>query len=296
MPTYDRAEELAETASEFEMPVRQFTNVYVIGGNDEYPDALDALRQHLVIAKKVHTIERINMQVVGDNVTPPIEKLVEFYLDAEKMAADAGIELFTETHVDRFTYDPRRLIAVHRQLLDLTNDRIGLRINADLSHYVHQIGNTHFPNWPSVASGELNLNALDPENFISRFIINGGLVGYGHLRMAVPNNLPRGRGSIQYPVVDPQKDKETSDLPNGGLDLPWEMEKTKCWWAWYRELFKFQINQRERSVVRFSTEFIGDGRPSEYRVYPYRNLFQNIAMVSLAQRLVEEIQAAKASE
>ncbi len=60
------------------------------------------------------------MQVWGNNETPTIAALVEFYGIAEEMAGKYGIELYTETHVDRFTYDPRRLIAVHEALLDHT--------------------------------------------------------------------------------------------------------------------------------------------------------------------------------
>ena len=41
-------------------------------------------------------------------------------------------------------------------------------------------------------------------------------------------------------------------------------------------------------MARFATEFIGDGAPGEYRVEPYRNLYQNIAMLALAGRAADE--------
>ena len=288
-PPLDRAEEFGAVAAESGMPVRQFTALYVVGGDATTPDALDTLRANLSLARRVPTIDRLNLQVLGTNSEPTLEALVAFYLAAEDLAQEAGITLFTETHVDRFTYDPRRLVAVHEALLDRTGGRLGLRVAADFSHYVHQLGNSHFPNWPDISSGALNIDPLDPENYVSRTLIAGGMIGYGHLRTAVPNDLPRGRGSIQYPVVDPKQDVETAELPHGGLKEPWDGERLEPWMAWYREIFAYQMRHPERPTARFATEFIGDGSPGEYRVDPYRNLFQNIAMVSTAQRMIRRI-------
>ena len=290
-PPVDRAEEFGAAAAEAGLPVRQFTAIYVVDGDAATPDALDTLRANLDLARRVPTIEGLNMQVVGTNSHPTLKALVDFYLAAEDMAQEAGITLYTETHVDRFTYDPRRLIAVHEALLERTSGRLGLRVAADFSHYVHQLGNTHFANWEGISSGALNMNPLDPDNYISRKIIGAGLIGYGHLRMAVPNDLPRGHGSIQYPVVDPRTDPGTADLPNGGLPEPWDGERCAAWLTWYREVFTYQLSHPERPMARFSSEFIGDMGPGEYRVDPYRNLFQNIAMVSTAQRMVRELAA-----
>jgi hypothetical protein len=295
MPPKDRAEEFAAVAAEAGIPVKQFTALYWVGGTSTEPDALVTLRANLDLAKRAGTIERLNMQVVGDNATPTIDALVGFYVAAEEMAAAEGIEIFTETHIDRFTYDPRHLIAVHEALLDRTGGRLGLRVAADFSHYVHQLGNSHMANWPAISSGELNLNPLDPDNYVSRQIIARGLIGYGHLRAAIPNNRPRGQGSIQYPIVDPASDPETIDLPNGGMAEPWRGEVLAPWLTWYREIFTYQLTHRERPVARFATEFIGDVAPGEYRTEPYRNLFQNLAMVSTAQRMVREIAASVGS-
>ncbi len=291
-PPRDRAEEFGAIAAECGLPVRQFTSVYVIGGDETMPDARSALRANLDLARRVPTIERLNMQVVGTNEQPSIATLVDFYLEAEDLAQDAGITLYTETHVDRFTYDPRRLIAVHTALLDRTSGRLGLRVGADFSHYVHQLGNSHGVNWPAISSGELNLDPIDPNNYVSRVIIDADLIAYGHLRMAVPNDLPRNHGSIQYPVVDPRADPETADLPHGGMREPWDGARLTPWLTWYREIFAHHLRRADGPTARFSTEFIGDIVPSgDYRVDPYRNLFQNIAMVSLAQRMIREIAA-----
>jgi hypothetical protein len=260
-PPVDLAEEFGEAAAAAGMPVRQFTSLYVIGGNESQPDALDALRANLALAKRTGTVERLNMQVWGTATIPAVRTLVDFYLAAEELAQAAGIELFTETHIDRFTYDPRRLVAVHEALLDRTGGRLGLRVAADLSHYVHQIGNPHFANWPSISSGALNINPLDLDNAVSRHIIGMGLVGYGHLRMAVPNQLPPNHGSIQYPVADPALDPATAHLTYGGLSRPWEAERMQFWLRWYRQIF----------------------------------LFQNIAMVSFAQRMIRQLQQERAA-
>jgi hypothetical protein len=291
MPPRDRAEEFGEAAAACGIPVRQFTALYVVGGDATRPDALDTLRDNLALARRVPTIERLNMQVFGTAEHPSVEALVAFYLAAEDLAQEAGITLYTETHVDRFTYDPRRLITVHEALLDRTGGRLGLRVCADLSHYVHQLGNPHFANWDALASGALRLDPRDSDNYVSTQIIAAGLIGYGHLRMAVPNALDRGQGSIQYPVVDPKTDPETAALAHGGLPEPWDAARCVPWWTWYREVFAAQLAHPERPTARFATEFIGDGTPGEYRVHPYRNLFQNIAMVSAAQRLIRTLVA-----
>lgn len=289
-PPADRVEEFAEAAASFGMPVKQFTYLYVVGGSEDHPDALESLRINLEIARRARTVDRLNMQVWGDNETPSVESLINFYLTAEAMAQDAGIELYTETHVDRFTYDPRRLVAVHEALLDRTGGRTGLRVCADLSHYVHQLGNTHFPNCEAIASGELNIDPRDPSNYVSRNIIATGLINYGHLRTAVPNDLPRGHGSIQYPVVDPKNDPRTTHLANGGMTEPWDAKKIAPWMIWYKEIFKYQIEHPGRPTARFSTEFIGDGVVNgplgEYRTGAYSNLYQNIAMIAVARRMV----------
>ena len=231
MPPRDRVEEFAEIAAAAGIPVKQFTALYWVGGTSTEPDALVTLRDNLDLASRAGTIERLNMQVIGDSTTPSIDALVNFYIAAEDMAAAEGIEIFTETHIDRFTYDPRRLVAVHQALLDRTGGRLGLRVTADFSHYVHQIGNTHTANWPDIASGALNLNPFDPDNYVSRHIIAGGLIGYGHLRAAIPNDLARGQGSIQYPIVNPATDPATADLPNGGMAEPWDGGALAPWLA-----------------------------------------------------------------
>jgi hypothetical protein len=291
MPPRDRAEEFGAVAAESGIPLRQFTALYVVGGDATTPDALDTLRANLDLARRVSTVERLNMQVLGTNSHPSLEALVDFYVAAEDLAQEAGIALYTETHVDRFTYDPRRLVAVHEALLDHTSGRLGLRVAADFSHYVHQLGNSHFPNWADIASGTLNLDPLDQENYVSRAIIGAGSIEYGHLRSAVPNDLPRGHGSIQYPIVDPRLDPETANLHHGGLNEPWDGARLVPWLHWYREIFTDHLRHPERPTARFSTEFIGDGTSGEYRVEPYRNLFQNIAMVSTAQGILREVAA-----
>ena len=165
------------------------------------------------------------------------------------MAQARGIELYTETHVDRFSHDPRRLLAVHDRLMEVTGGRTGLRVAADFSHYLHQIGNPHFPQWPAIAAGQLNLDPLDPDNLISRRIVASGLVGNGHLRAAVPNDLPRGRGSIRYPIVDPRTDAATAHLPNGGMDRPWKAARLGPWVALYRQIFAYQVAHSDRFVA-----------------------------------------------
>ena len=289
VPPEARAEQFAEIASEHGMPLKQFTRLCVLGGDAENPDAFEALAGYLILAKRTGTVDRLNIQVLGDSTTPSLDDLCSFYLRAEEMAQAQGVELYTETHVDRFSHDPRRLLAVHDRLMEATGGRTRLRVAADFSHYLHQIGNPHFPQWPAIAAGELNVDPLDPDNLISRRIVEAGLIGNGHLRAAVPNDLPRGRGSIQYPIADPRGDAATASLPNGGMDRPWEPDRLRPWIGLYRQVFAYQLAHPERPVARFSAEYLGDGAPGDFRVEPYRNLFQNLAAVSFAHALIREL-------
>ena len=291
VPPEQAVEEFAEVAADSGIPLKQFTRLCVIGGNDDEPDGLVAMASYLELAKRAGTVDRINFQIFGDSTDPSVEAIADFYLRVEEMAQDAGIELVTETHVERYNHDPRRMVAAHEALQERTDGRLGIRVCADLSHYVHQIGNSHFPQWPSISAGELRLDPFDPDNYISRNIIDKGVVWGGHLRAALPNDLPPGRGSIQYPIADPKTDPATANLPNGGMNEPWDETNLRHWKEFYRQLFTFQLQHPEHPVARFASEFIGDGGAGDYRVEPYSNVFQNVAAVSTAQRMVQEIKA-----
>ena len=202
-PPQTNAEEFSEVCLSFGMPVKQFSFSCHIGRSDAERCPLDVLRDNLELARRTRTVDRLSMQIWGDNERPTIEELIAFYVSAEELAEGAGIDLYTETHVNCFTYDPRRLIAVQEALLEHAGR--GLRVNADLSHYVHQNGNTHYSNWRAISSGELNINPLMPDNYVSRNIISAGMVSYGHLRCAVPNDLPPGQGLYPIPSRRPEE-------------------------------------------------------------------------------------------
>src|SRR5579871_1117404 len=51
-PPQDRAEEFSDVAAAAGIPVKQFTGLYVIGGNETAPDALVSLRNNLDLAKR----------------------------------------------------------------------------------------------------------------------------------------------------------------------------------------------------------------------------------------------------
>lgn len=290
-PSPDRAQEECRVASDLGMPFKQFTDLYVIGGNDQQPDALVTLETNLRIAQASGSIERLNMQIWGDNQTPSVDELLRFYLEAQEKASKAGVELYTETHIERFTYDPRRLVGVHEALTRRTGNGFGLKVAADFSHYVHQIGNTKMANWEAIKSGELNLDPFHPNNYVSRNIIEKGMIGYAHLRMAAPNNLGDNEGTIQYPLVDPKLDTLVKPNPKATLKSgPFDASRQRAWKEWYRQIFAYQLRHPERPVLRASSEFIGNGQPGRYRVDDYSNLFQNIAMVSWAQKFIRQLQ------
>ena len=132
-------------------------------------------------------------------------------------------------------------------------------------------------------SGALKMDHFDPANIVSTRIIQGGLVGYGHLRCAAPNDRPRDKGSIQYPLVDPASDPRTpwrGELACGGT---WQEARTRAWKELYRQAFAYQLSHPERPVARFASEFIGWNDHCDYRIEGYGNLHQNLAVVAWAQ-------------
>ncbi len=148
---------------------------------------------------------------------------------------------------------------------------------------MHQLGNPTVPHAAAIASGELVIDPFNPSNIISTRIIQAGLVGYGHLRCAAPNDRPRNAGSIQYPLVDPASDPRTpwqGELACGGS---WTESRTRAWKEFYRQTFAFQLSHGERSVARFSSEFIGWNDHCDYRIEGYANLHQNLCVVAWAQ-------------
>ena len=135
------SKDLADWAEDEGFPYRVFTGLYVPGGVDGHPDGLEVLKQNLEICAKYPTINTLNMQVLGNNDSPTFDKLYRFYEQAEKLAGAQGVQLTTETHIDRFTYDPSRMLAVHEYLKHESRGKLGLNIWADFSHYVHQMEN-----------------------------------------------------------------------------------------------------------------------------------------------------------
>lgn len=280
-------EKEARVALDLGMPFLSFLDLFVIGGRDDWPDALTTLYQCLEKAKRFGTHVKLDLQIDGDSSNPTIGQLVDFYRRAWDMADPLGIELCAETHIDRVTYDPRHTMRLHEALLDATKGERGLLISADFSHYVHQIGNTHGLNWPDIRDGKLNLDPFDPENYVSKVIIPSGLIRMGHLRLAVPNNLNREQGSIQYPIADPATDPAKADYDGLWHYGAFSEEPAKYWKAWYRELFRFVLASEDPSPVTFNTEFIRFG--GDYAQEPYRNQYQNLCMLAYAQRLKREL-------
>jgi hypothetical protein len=277
------------TALDHGMPYLTFLDLFIVGGSETWPDALTSMYNCMEKAKKVGSYIRLDMQINGDSHEPSISQLVDFFRRAWDMTDPMGIDICVETHIDRVSYDPRHVMRIHEALLDATKGERGLLISADFSHYIHQVGNTHGLHWQDISSGALNLDPFDPENYVSKVLIPSGLIKMGHLRMAVPNNLDRTQGSIQYPIIDPAKDPTPT-----GYDGLWhygafDESRTEPWKAWYRELFRAILSSDDPTPITFNTEFIRyDG---DYAQEPYRNQYQNLAMVAWAQRTKREILA-----
>ena len=290
VPPQARAEEFAEIAAEHGMPLKQFTRLCVLGGDDDNPDAVEALAGYLTLAKRAGTVDRLNIQVLGDSTTPTLEALCDFYLRAEDMAQAQGIELYTETHVDRFSHDPRRLLAVHDRLMEATGGRTGLRVAADFSHYLHQIGNPHFPQWPAIAAGPAQPGSAR----------SGQSDQPPHRRSRTGRQRTPARGGAerpaarprQHPVSDRRSAHRRGDRPSaerrhgpavgGGA--------ARAVGGTLSADLRVSARTPDRPVARFSAEYLGDGA-GDFRVEPYRNLFQNLAAVSFAHALIRELKA-----
>lgn len=280
----------AETAAALGMPFRSMLDLFVIGGSDSWPDALESMQRCVEIARMSGTIQKIDMQIDGNSVNPSVAQVVDFLIRARALAEPYGIEICAETHIDRVTYDPRHLFRINDALLAATNGEYSLNVSADFSHYVHQIGNTHGILWDDIRNGHLNLNPEDPENFITSTLIPSGMIRMGHLRMAVPNNLDRTQGSIQYPladpVSDPQNPKEYAGLRHYGVFNP---DLHAPWQRWYEQLFRHILTSADPGPFTFNTEFIRyDG---DYAQDAYRNRYQNLCMIAWAQNLKRRILA-----
>jgi len=279
IPAQERDAKLAE---EFGYPYLSFLDLFILGGTDTWPDAMITLKKCMDTARKVGTYKRLDMQIHGDSINPSISELVDFFRRAWDLADPLGIDLCVETHIDRISYDPRHLMKLHEALLNATKGERGLNISADFSHYVHQIGNTNGILWNDHQSGALNLNPFDPENYVSKVMIPSGLIKMGHLRMAVSNNLNREQGSIQYPILDPALDHRSTEYKGLWHYDRWTEERTLAWKSWYKELFRYILQSNNPEPVYFSSEFIRyDG---DYAQEPYRNRFQNLAVIAWAQQ------------
>jgi hypothetical protein len=284
IPTQDRD---ADLAVGYGYPYLSFLDLFIIGGSESWPDAIETIKKCVDTAKRVGTYKRLDMQIHGDSFNPSLTDLIEFFRRAWDLTDPLGIELCVETHIDRISYDPRHLMRVHEALLDATKGERGLNIAADFSHYVHQIGNSHGILWDDHQSGALNLDPFDSENYISKMLIPSGLIKMGHLRMAVPNNLNREQGSIQYPIVDPSLDSRSKEYTGLRHWDSWTEERTMAWKKWYTELFRQILTSEGEETVYFSSEFIRyDG---DYALEPYRNRFQNLAVIAWAQKTKRDL-------
>jgi hypothetical protein len=286
------APDVAREAADLGMPYRMAGDLYVLPGDHRRPPALQALRHDLARARATGTVDTIVMQVDGDRGRPTTAELVAFYGEAYAMADDHGVRLDTETHIDRWTYDPRRVAEVDRALRSELGR--GLTVCADFSHYAHQIGNHRASNWDAIAAGELVLDPAQAGDHVTTRIIAPGLVRSGHLRCAAPNDLPRGMGSIQYPLVDPDGDPRQA-TPVGALRHhgPWRAERTGAWCEMNRRVFARQLADRAAPVARFASEFICC--EDEYRMDPYRNVYQNLAAIAWACAEVRALSSASAT-
>ena len=246
------SDDLARWAEDEGFPYRVFTGLYVPGGIDGHPDGLEVLKQNLEICAKYPTINTLNMQVLGSSESPSFDKLYRFYEQAEKLTGAQSVMLTTETHIDRFTYDPSRMWAVHEYLKHESRGQLGLHIWADFSHYVHQLENgVCMKNHPAFAPGRRPWRA-DFEAVVDQVIHSDRIVG-GHLRCATPSQLGRERGAIQYPLVAPSSDPYadvTDELQYYGT---WREERTHVWKNFYQALFAHAGKSEGNGTLRFAS-------------------------------------------
>ena len=202
------------------------------------------------------------------------------------MAGAQGVLLTTETHLDRFTYDPSHMLAVHEYLKRESGGTLGLNVWADFSHYVHQMENEscmkHHPAFsPGRKPGRADFEAVVDQ------VIHSDLIVGGHLRCAAPNPLGRERGAIQYPLVatssDPYSDV-TDELQFHGT---WREERTHVWKNFYQALFAHAKKSEGNGTLRFASEFICC--EDEFNMDGYTNYWQNLNSIAWAKSVLDRI-------
>jgi hypothetical protein len=280
------SEDLAHWAEDMGFPYRVFTALYVPGGFGGHPDGLEVLKKNLEICERYSTITTLNMQVLGSSESPSMEELYDFYEKADAMAGAQGVLLTTETHIDRFTYDPSYALVVQEYLQRESGGDLGLNIWADFSHYVHQMENeacmkAHPAFTVDHKPGRAGFEAVVDE------LIRSGLIVGGHLRCAAPNSLGREKGAIQYPIVAPSSDPysdATDELIHHGT---WREERTHTWKNLYRSLFVHAGKSASDGTLRFSSEFIRC--EDEYNMDGYTNYWQNLNVIAWAKSALNDV-------
>ena len=281
------SKDLADWAEDEGFPYRVFTGLYVPGGVDGHPDGLEVLKQNLEICAKYPTINTLNMQVLGNNDSPSFDELYRFYEQAEELAVAQRVQLTTETHIDRFTYDPSRMLAVHEYLKRESRGKLGLNIWADFSHYVHQMENAVcMKNHPAFAPGRRPGRA-DFEAVVDQVIHSDLIVG-GHLRCAAPSSLGRECGAIQYPIVAPSSDPYADVTDALRFHGTWQEERTYVWKKVYRTLFAHVGKSEGNGTLRFASEFIRC--EDDYNMDGYTNYWQNLNVIAWAKSVLDEME------
>jgi hypothetical protein len=290
--SFDYVEGIPESADDGKwaedqgFPFRVFTALYVIDQTPDYPQALDELKKNLELCAQVPTIKNLNMQVMGDSSVPNLDQLTSFYQEATRLASAQGVTLSTETHIDRFTHDPSRMMEVHDHLMTNSHGELGLNIWADFSHYVHQFGHPEFLNSHPARDARYPVGR-DGFDALLHDIMNSGLIVGGHMRCATPNALNRVQGSIQYPISAPSGDPyadASDDLQSYGI---WQEEKTRVWKDLYRKLFKTLKEKKESGTAMFASEFIVHER--DYKIDDYSNYWQNLQVIAWAKETIDSL-------
>lgn len=281
------SDDQARWAEDMGFPYRVFTALYVPGGGDGHPDGLEELKQNLEICSRYPTINTLNMQVFGSSESPSMEELYDFYEKAEAMAGAQGVLLTTETHIDRFTYDPSYALAVHEYLQRTSGGNLGLNIWADFSHYVHQMENEACMKAHPAFAVDHKPGRAGFEAVVNELVQSDLIVG-GHLRCAAPSPLGRKKGAIQYPIVAPSSDPyadATDELVHHGT---WSEERTHVWKNLYRSLFMRAGKSARDGTLRFSSEFIRC--EDEYNMDEYTNYWQNLNSIAWAKSVLDGIE------
>ncbi|MEQ9815331.1 MAG: hypothetical protein RLO50_21325 [Azospirillaceae bacterium] len=251
-PGPDEVDSYLRAADHTGIPLRCGGWYYTLGRDE------GLLRDHLDLAGRcgmaLHNIQVLATDAAGRPVDDA--RLVEAYVQAMDRAADIGVEIAFEVHVNMWSEDFRRVAPVARAVEARGRP---FRLTLDHSHVIFKIDHPEEQEVGGIREDvEAGKLVLDPDlpGAVTTQWIEANWVAHAHARPVIPNN-PRnwafldadgrpGRG-IQYPFAAP---------PDGAFDGPWQGDRLTPWKRVIRQLLDWHAQRPDSPLGQITTEYI----------------------------------------